>query len=31
MHGKGEMIYQDGRIYEGKFEEGFMQGYGVMK
>jgi hypothetical protein len=30
MHGTGKYFYADGRVYEGKFEGGKKQGYGVM-
>lgn len=29
-HGKGKLIFGDGKIYEGNFEDGVMSGQGIM-
>ena len=31
MHGQGELICKDGRIYRGGFRYGYKHGEGVMK
>jgi len=30
-HGTGTMIYADGDVYKGNFNQGILEGYGTMK
>ena len=30
MHGKGKYIFGNGKVYEGEFAGGFMEGFGVL-
>lgn len=30
MNGEGKMMFEDGSLYEGNFEKGKMQGFGVL-